>query len=153
MIKKEINEEDVKSIDNSLDIEDDDDNDEVSNEQLVIYDKIKIESENETIPQLLSNSKSPEKLTSEESRQSPNIVNIVHLEDTLSPPTMQSPSDSKYCSNCDISFTYSNTFIAHKKFYCPSGTLEKLMAEKATNNGASPNGSNVNVSIAAETSV
>lgn len=151
MIKKEINEEDVRSIDNSLDIEDDD-NDEASNEQPVLYDKIKIESENETTAQLLINSKSPEKLASEESRQSPNVLNVVHLEDTLSPPSMQSPNDSKYCSNCDISFTYSNTFIAHKKFYCPSGTLEKVK-KNSTNNGTSPNGSNVNVSIAAETSV
>lgn len=140
MIKKEYNEDDVRSVDNSGEIEDD-----LSHEPIQI-DTIKIESENETIPQLLSNSKSPAKPVPDELRQSPNIVNIVHLEDTSSPPVVDSPNDSKYCSNCDISFTYSNTFIAHKKFYCKG-------KQNSTNNGTSPNGSNVNVSIAAETSV
>jgi hypothetical protein len=125
MIKKEHNEDDVKSIENSGGIEDD-----LSDEPILV-DMIKIESENETTPQLLSSSKSPEKPVSEEMRQSPNVVNIVHSEDTSSSPVIDSPNDSKYCSNCDISFTYSNTFIAHKQFYCPSGTLEKVKVEIA----------------------
>ena len=142
MIKKEFDEDDVRSIDNSGEIEDDVSNEPVSN------DIIKIESENETVPQLLSKSKSSEKPASDELHQSPNIGNIVvHLEDTSSPPIIGSPNDSKYCSNCDISFTYSNTFIAHKQFYC------KKSKNNSTKNGTSPNGSNVNVSIAAETSV
>jgi hypothetical protein len=141
MIKKEFNEDDVRSIDNSGEIEDDVSNEPVSN------DIIKIESKNETIPQLLNKSKSPQKPASDELRQSPNTGNIVvHLEDTSSPPIIESPNNSKYCSNCDISFTYSNTFIAHKQFYCKK-------KNNSTNNGTSPNGSNVNVSIAAETSV
>lgn len=136
MIKKEFNEDDVRSVDNSRDIED-----EISN------DTIKIESENETIPKLLTDSKSSEKPASEELRQLPNIGNeLAHLEDTSSPLIIESPNDSKYCSNCDISFTYSNTFIVHKQFYCKG-------KNGSTSKGTSSNGSNANVSIAAETSV
>lgn len=28
--------------------------------------------------------------------------------------------DSKYCSSCNISFTYRNSYLAHKKYYCSS---------------------------------
>lgn len=49
----------------------------------------------------------------------------------------------KYCKSCDISFTYYQTFIAHKKFYCSSHKGE-IAAASANNN---------NNSRAAETSV
>jgi hypothetical protein len=43
----------------------------------------------------------------------------LNFNDSLSPTQFSiSPNGSKYCTNCDISFTYTNTFIAHKKFYC-----------------------------------
>ena len=142
IIKKEQNEDDVRSVDNSEEMEES-----LSDETSGIPNNtIKIESENEIIPQLLNNSKSPDKPTPEELSKSPNIVNIVQLDDTSSPTSIDSVNDSKYCSNCDISFTYSHTFIAHKQFYCKAKS-------NSTNNGTSPNGSSVSVSIAAETSV
>lgn len=143
-IKKEQNEDDVRSVGNSEETEEEN----LRIESPIIpVNVIKIETENEVSSQFLSSSKSPKKQASEEIRQSPNIVNIVHLEDTTSPIPIESPNDSKYCSNCDISFTYTHTFIAHKKFYCKAKTT-------STNNGTSPtNGSSVNVSLATETSV
>lgn len=30
----------------------------------------------------------------------------------------------RYCKSCDISFNYLSTFIAHKRFYCPSHVFE-----------------------------
>lgn len=56
------------------------------------------------------------------------------------------PSDTqKYCSTCDIVFTYENTLAAHKKFYCKG-----IKNERPSSNGPSPNS---NVSMAAETTV
>lgn len=139
-IKKELSDDDAKSIENSEDIEDDHLS---SGSPAIPTNIIKIETGTEILPQFLNNSKSPSKQAPEELSQSPNIV---QLEDTTSPIPVVSPNDSKYCSNCDIYFTYSHTFSAHKKFYCKAKT-------NPTNNGTSPNGSNVNVSLATETSV
>ncbi|XP_041377181.1 zinc finger protein ZFPM1-like [Gigantopelta aegis] len=40
----------------------------------------------------------------------------------LSPRTVTTTDKPgyKYCKNCDISFTYLSTFVAHKKYYCTS---------------------------------
>lgn len=55
-------------------------------------------------------------------------------------------TNGRYCSNCDISFTYAHTFIAHKKFYCKGNKTDRTTQ--------SPNSSNVvNVTLATETSV
>lgn len=32
--------------------------------------------------------------------------------------TSASPTEPKYCHICDIKFTYLNTYLAHKQFYC-----------------------------------
>lgn len=32
--------------------------------------------------------------------------------------------DVKYCSACNISFTYRNSYLAHKKYYCSSNAVE-----------------------------
>ncbi|KAJ6220161.1 hypothetical protein RDWZM_005973 [Blomia tropicalis] len=32
--------------------------------------------------------------------------------------------DNKFCSSCNISFTYRNSYLAHKKYYCSSHTSE-----------------------------
>ena len=43
--------------------------------------------------------------------------------ENVGPPRTVSTSDKpgyKYCKNCDISFTYLSTFVAHKKYYCNS---------------------------------
>jgi zinc finger protein ZFPM1 len=55
---------------------------------------------------LLDEKASPESITIDDHRNSPSESNSSTLE--------------KYCSNCDIVFTYENTFLAHKKFYCKS---------------------------------
>lgn len=143
-IKIEQGEDDGMSVEKSEDLIEDS----LSRRSPVIPKNIiKIEADSEVLPAYLDLSKSPKKQASEEICQSPKIVNVVQLEDTTSPKPTDSPTnDSKYCSNCDISFTYSHTFIAHKQFYCKGKT-------NSTNNGASPNGSNVSVSLAAETSV
>lgn len=78
--------------------------------------------------------------------QSP-AANVIHIQSTT--PPVISPNGSRYCTNCDISFNYAHTFLAHKKFYCK-------VANKVDrpNNGPSPNNaSNVVVTLAAETSV
>lgn len=49
----------------------------------------------------------------------------------------------KYCSTCDIVFTYENTLAAHKKFYCKG-----IKNERPASNGPSPN-----VSMVTETAV
>ena len=35
---------------------------------------------------------------------------------------------SRYCEQCDITFMYSSTFIAHKKYYCSSHAGERTDA-------------------------
>jgi hypothetical protein len=70
-------------------------------------------------------------------------ASVIH---STTPPVI-SPNGSRYCTNCDISFNYAHTFLAHKKFYCK--TSNKV---DRPNSGPSP-GSNVVVALAAETSV
>ncbi|KFB46376.1 AGAP009066-PA-like protein [Anopheles sinensis] len=48
---------------------------------------------------------------------------------TPSPPTSEPtntlqtlPPGPKYCDTCNITFNYTNTYIAHKKFYCKAAT-------------------------------
>lgn len=74
-------------------------------------------------------------------------ANVIHIQSTT--PPVISPNGSRYCTNCDISFTYAHTFLAHKKFYCkPANKVDR------PSNGPSPNNtSNVVVTLAAETSV
>lgn len=74
-------------------------------------------------------------------------ASVIHIPSTT--PPVISPNGSRYCTNCDISFNYAHTFLAHKKFYCK--TSNKV---DRPNNGPSPNNaSNVVVTLAAETSV
>lgn len=74
-------------------------------------------------------------------------ASVIHIQSTT--PPVISPNGSRYCTNCDISFNYAHTFLAHKKFYCK--TSNKV---DRPNNGPSPsNASNVVVTLAAETSV
>ncbi|KAG5675916.1 hypothetical protein PVAND_005775 [Polypedilum vanderplanki] len=61
-------------------------------------------------------------------------------------PPIVSPNGSKYCSNCDISFTYTHTFIAHKKFYCKGKNGDRPMVANSPN----PSSNVVNVTLAAE---
>jgi hypothetical protein len=76
---------------------------------------------------------SPSAVSNEQQKKSPRSLN-------------NSPSDTqKYCSTCDIVFTYENTLAAHKKFYCKG-----IKNERPSSNGPSPNS---NVSMAAETTV
>ena len=39
---------------------------------------------------------------------------------------------SRYCEQCDITFMYASTFIAHKKYYCSSHAAERTDAARAT---------------------
>lgn len=74
--------------------------------------------------------------------------NVIQMQN--SSPPMLSPNGSRYCTTCDISFNYANTFLAHKKFYCKAN---KVVVDRPSN-GPSPNAtSNVVVSLPAETSV
>lgn len=75
-----------------------------------------------------------------------------HCQNSNSPPNdinLLSPNGSKYCKTCDITFTYANTFIAHKKFYCKANKVEVV---GRPNSGPSPTASVV-VTRGAETSV
>jgi zinc finger protein ZFPM1 len=74
-------------------------------------------------------------------------ASVIHIQSTT--PPIISPNGSRYCTNCDISFTFAHTFLAHKKFYCK--TSNKV---DRPSSGPSPNNaSNVVVTLAAETSV
>lgn len=74
-------------------------------------------------------------------------ANVIHIQSTT--PPVISPNGSRYCTNCDISFNFAHTFLAHKKFYCK--TVNKV---DRPSSGPSPNNSsNVVVTLAAETSV
>jgi len=42
---------------------------------------------------------------------------------------------SRYCEQCDITFMYSSTFIAHKKYYCSSHAAERTDARAAAATG------------------
>ena len=57
---------------------------------------------------------------------SPSVVNgqhhLVAAADELVP---LDKCGAKYCKQCDISFTYLSTFIAHKKYYCSSHAAER----------------------------
>lgn len=75
-------------------------------------------------------------------------ASVIHIQSTT--PPVISPNGSRYCTNCDISFNYAHTFLAHKKFYCkPANKVDR------PSNGPSPNNvaSNVVVTLGAETSV
>lgn len=73
-------------------------------------------------------------------------ASVIHVQSTT--PPVISPNGSRYCTNCDISFNYAHTFLAHKKFYCkPANKVDR------PSNGPSPSASNVVVTLAAETSV
>lgn len=67
-----------------------------------------------------------------------------------SSPPMLSPNGSRYCTNCDISFNFASSFLAHKKFYCKANN--KVVVDRPSS-GPSPNATNVVVSLPAETSV
>lgn len=72
---------------------------------------------------------------------------VIHIQSTT--PPVISPNGSRYCTNCDISFNYAHTFLAHKKFYCKA--VNKV---DRPSSGPSPgSASNVVVTLAAETSV
>lgn len=72
-------------------------------------------------------------------------ASVIHIQSTT--PPVISPNGSRYCTNCDISFNYAHTFLAHKKFYCkPANKVDR------PSNGPSPN-SSVVVTLGAETSV
>lgn len=82
--------------------------------------------------------KSPSNHSNQNSNSPPNVdMNLL------------SPNGSKYCKTCDITFTYANTFIAHKKFYCKANKVEVV---GRPNSGPSPTASVV-VTRGAETSV
>lgn len=53
-------------------------------------------------------------------------------EDEALPETVK--QGAHYCKSCDIYFTYSNSFIAHKKFYCSSHAGEISNANNNNNN-------------------
>ena len=62
---------------------------------------------------------------------SPSVVNVHHLV-TGGELSALAPLDkcgAKYCKQCDISFTYLSTFIAHKKYYCSSHAAERSNAQ------------------------
>lgn len=103
--------------------------------------KVEIEDKNE-ITRIVDSPKriSPKISSPMEISHSP-ASNVIHLSSTTPPIE---PNGSKYCSNCDISFTYSHTFIAHKKFYCKN---------KPSESSASNASNVVNVTMATETSV
>lgn len=77
--------------------------------------------------------------------QSP-AANVIHTQSTTTP--VISPNGSRYCTNCDISFNYAHTFLAHKNFYCKANKVDRPSSGPSPNNA-----SNVVVSLAAETSV
>uniref|UniRef100_A0A182MCI4 C2H2-type domain-containing protein n=1 Tax=Anopheles culicifacies TaxID=139723 RepID=A0A182MCI4_9DIPT len=43
------------------------------------------------------------------------------------------PPGPKYCDTCDITFNYTNTYIAHKKFYCKAAIAAAATASAAAN--------------------
>lgn len=82
-----------------------------------------------------------------------NVISVIQPRTSpqVSPPidlNLLSPNGSKYCSTCDITFNYTNTFIAHKKFYCKANKVESR-----PNSGPSPGSNTVVVTRGAETSV
>lgn len=83
-----------------------------------------------------------------------NVISVIQSRTSpqVSPPldlNLLSPNGSKYCSTCDITFNYTNTFIAHKKFYCKANKVES----SRPNSGPSPGSNTVVVTRGAETSV
>lgn len=75
-------------------------------------------------------------------------ASFIHIQSTT--PPVISPNGSRYCTNCDISFNYANTFLAHKKFYCKtSNKVDRPSSGPSPNNASN----NVVVTLAAETSV
>jgi hypothetical protein len=71
-------------------------------------------------------------------------TSVIHIQSTT--PPVISPNGSRYCTNCDISFNYAHTFLAHKKFYCKT-------VNKVDRPSSGPSPSNTVVTLAAETSV
>ncbi|XP_046576398.1 zinc finger protein ush-like [Haliotis rubra] len=55
-------------------------------------------------------------------------TSVVSPEPT-SPKTDKGP---KYCKNCDISFTYPATFLAHKKYYCTAAKTSEELSPSAS---------------------
>nr|XP_040239387.2 zinc finger protein ush isoform X3 [Anopheles coluzzii] len=49
----------------------------------------------------------------------------------------QLPPGPKYCDTCDITFNYTNTYIAHKKFYCKAAVAAAAAAAAAAAGTAS----------------
>ena len=63
---------------------------------------------------------------------SPSLVNVQHHLVAGGELSALAPLDkcgAKYCKQCDISFTYLSTFIAHKKYYCSSHAAERSNAQ------------------------
>ena len=57
---------------------------------------------------------------------SPSVVNVQHhLVVAAGELVPLDKCGAKYCKQCDISFTYLSTFIAHKKYYCSSHAAER----------------------------
>jgi zinc finger protein ZFPM1 len=114
---------------------------------IVASTPIKIETEEDIeITDSPKHSPPPQRLVSPKTT-SPGSNHSPTISINSTTPPIVSPNGSKYCTNCDISFTYTNTFIAHKKFYCKGKNGDRTMTN-------SPNPSNVvNVTLAAETSV
>ncbi|XP_061197753.1 zinc finger protein ush-like isoform X1 [Saccostrea echinata] len=45
----------------------------------------------------------------------------------VTPQVTQSPKRAdKYCRHCDITFTYKNSYLAHKKYYCSANMAEDI---------------------------
>ncbi|KAJ8302817.1 hypothetical protein KUTeg_019213 [Tegillarca granosa] len=45
----------------------------------------------------------------------------VSVQNSISPSRSEKPT-AKYCTHCDIKFTYQSSYLAHKKYYCSSRT-------------------------------
>lgn len=119
---------------------------------LIPENHIKVEIDEKSSSPILSDSPQSKKIhlappkipsPSEALRIHSPAASVIHIQSST-PPV----NESRYCTNCDISFNYSHTFLAHKKFYCK--TVNKV---DRPSNGPSPNASNVVVTLAAETSV
>lgn len=53
-----------------------------------------------------------------------NTNNSEKIDSTYDGKNSDQDLDSKYCSVCNISFTYRNSYLAHKRYYCSSHTNE-----------------------------
>lgn len=144
MIK--IEPEDIDMNDEEVPKEHEENNEERDSPIILTNNVIKMETDENDLHNNSAENISP-KIASR--NNSPVASSILQINSTT--PPIELLNDPKYCSNCDISFTYTHTFIAHKKFYCKSKNGEaKIQSPSPTPNSTS-NG--VNVTLAAEASI